>query len=67
MHIVTYNALMQYCDQMIRFEHGHIVILADNKETVDTVVTICRSAGLRVKKLIIDKGAPDAEMHLRIT
>jgi hypothetical protein len=70
MNTETYNAIMQYEDQFITCRQTswdwRIVVLADDKETVDAIVSIARVAGVKVKKQIIGKGEPDAEMHITI-
>ena len=66
----TYDAIMAHRDQMISVHTDtsalHIAIFASHVDTIKDIVTIARAAGLRVKKNVIDKGAPDAETHLSI-
>lgn len=66
----TYNAIMRHQDQFIASRTSsyalHIAMLADNREAIEAVVGLARGAGLRVKKNIVGKGDPDAEMHLAI-
>jgi hypothetical protein len=70
MDIQTFNAILAHQDQFIAQRmttFGFVIVLyAENRETVNTITTIARSAGLKVRRRIIDKGAPDAEAHLLI-
>jgi hypothetical protein len=66
----TYSALLAHQDQFIAHRMTtfglEIVLYADNRETVNAVTAIARSAGLKVRRRIIGKGQPDAETHLTI-
>lgn len=71
MQIETYNAIAALQDQFIAFRGTtfgtRIVIMADNKETINTITALARKAGCKVKKNIVGKGSSDAEMHLLIS
>ena len=66
----THNAIMRYVEQFISNRDTtfglQIAIMADDRETIDAVTTIARAAGNRVKKIVVAKGEPEAEMHLTI-
>lgn len=67
----TYEAIMAHVDQFITHRatiQGYkIAIMADNKDTINDVVSIARNAGLKVRKVRVgDKHDLEAEMHLTI-
>lgn len=66
----TYNAIMQYRDQMITDPYGVsrmcISLFYSDKETTNAIMQIARDAGHKVTKRIIGRGDPDAEVHLTI-
>lgn len=69
MTMETYNAITTHMDQIIAIRstsNGLLVIMYAWNETVDTIISIARNANHKVSKRIIDKGAPDSEIHLII-